>query len=87
MREGLWLKTIVFFGERYIIYTYYEGYKEFIEYQKWAARATEEELAASEAAGAAAAEPTEDAVEETAEESTEVSETEEAAAEDTAFFF
>ena len=87
MRVGLWLKTILLIVERVIIYFYYDGYKEYIEYQKWAYHATEEELAASEAAGAAATEPTEDAVEETAEESTEVSETEEAAAEDTALIF
>ena len=86
-RVGFWIKTVMLIVERIIMHVYYDGYLEYIEYQKWAYSATEEEIAASEAAGAAAAEPTEDAVEETAEESTEVSETEEAAAEDTAFFF
>ena len=86
-RVVFWIKTIMYIVERIIMRVYYDGYLEYIEYQKWAYRATEEEIAASEAAGAAAAEPTEDAVEETAEESTEVSETEEAAAEDTSVAF
>ena len=84
MKLGTSIKGFIYASERVVGFLFKDGYKEYLAYQKWAARATEEELAASEAAGAAISGETEEAVEEeTAEESTEVSETEEAAAEDT----
>ena len=87
MKLGTSIKGVIYASERVVGFLFKDGYKEYLDYQKWAARATEEELAASEAAGAAVSGETEEAVEETAEESTEVSETEEAAAEDTSVAF
>ena len=87
MKLGTSIKGFIYASERVVGFLFKDGYKEYLDYQKWAARATEEELAASEAAGAAISGETEEAVEETAEESTEVSETEEAAAEDTSVAF